>query len=149
MRSVLRAAAIEAGIPDDSVTDMSNQQDPEDSNCEDTVHGVAVPEESAPGESQSNGAAERAVQMIEDQIRVMNLSLEHKRGVKVPVEHPLMWWLVEHSAMLLTNVHVTGDDRLTGYHRLHGHSAAQRMPEFGEMSMWFVPKRLRHKLDPR
>ena len=87
--------------------------------------------------------------MVETQIRVVKISLEHRLNFKVPVEHPIMWWLVEHSAMLLTNCHQSGTDNLTGYQRLHGHPAAQRMPEFGEMVMWYVPKRLRQKLDPK
>ena len=51
--------------------------------------------------------------------------------------------------MLLTNFHLSGEDNLSGYARLHGHPPAQRIPEFGEQIMWWVPKRLRHKLDPR
>ena len=83
---MLWAAAIEAGIPKERVQDVSLTPDPEDSDQE--TEGVAVPEESAPGESQSNGAAERAVQMVEDQIRTMKLALEHNLQVKVKVQKP-------------------------------------------------------------
>ena len=87
--------------------------------------------------------------MLEDQARAMKLCLEDRLGVRVPVDHPVMVWLVVHSSMLLTNFHYSGEDNLTGYERLHGNPAAQRMPEFGESVMWYVPKRLRHKLDPK
>ena len=61
LRSALRAAAIEAGIPEELVKDVNNTVDPGDSEGETDIAGAAVPEESAPGESQSNSSAERAV----------------------------------------------------------------------------------------
>ena len=143
MRKLLRAAALEAGLPEANITDESvdlpNLDEPE-------LRGAAVPEESAPGESQSNGAAERAVQMVEDQVRTLKLSLEHRLKVKVPMEHAVMPWLIEHAGMTLTNFHVGSDDHLTGYERLHGHAYNARMPEFGEAVMWYIPNAVRHKL---
>ena len=73
IRSLLRAAAIEAGIPEDRIKDVRV--------ITGDAQGAAVPEESAPGESASNGAAERAVQMVEDQLRTMKLALEHRLEV--------------------------------------------------------------------
>ena len=108
---------------------------------------AAVPEESAPGESASNGAAERAIQMVEDQLRTMKHALEARLGVKIPCSHQIMRWMLEHAAMLLTNYHCSSDDHLTGYQRLHGHACTNRLPEFGETVMWYVPRRIRHKLD--
>ena len=49
---------------------------------------VAVPEHSHAGESQSNGLAERAVQMIEDQARTVKLALEDEFQWVIPIEHP-------------------------------------------------------------
>ena len=37
---------------------------------------IAVPENSAVGKSQSNGKAERTVQMVKDQIRTVKMALE-------------------------------------------------------------------------
>lgn len=146
LRKLSRAAAIAAGLPEANVEDLSvdvvHQQDAE-------VHGAAVPEESVPGESQSNGAAERAVQMVEDQIRTIKLSTEHRLKGTIPMEHPLMHWMVEHAVMTLTNFNPGSDDGRTGYGRLHGHKYNARMREFGQAVMWYVPKFARHKLDPR
>ena len=132
--------------PSDDPTDDENEQEQEQPTQSPTA---AVPEESAPGESQSNGAAERAIQSIEDQLRTMKHALETRLGAKIPCSHPIMRWMLEHAATLLTNYHVSGDDQLTGYHRLHGHACNHRIPEFGETVMWFVPRRCRQKLDPR
>ena len=62
---------------------------------------IVVPENSPVGESQSNGTSKRTVQMVEDQIRTMRLSLEAGIGARIPCEHPLMHWLVIHSAHIL------------------------------------------------
>ena len=63
---------MEAGLPEEHVQDLTGADDPEDTDCDDPpVHGAAVPEDSAPGESQSNGTAERAVQMAEGQVRTL------------------------------------------------------------------------------
>ena len=60
MRALLRAAAVEAGIPDERVEDLTDVGE----RGVELVEGVAVPEHSVPSESQSNGAAERIVQMV-------------------------------------------------------------------------------------
>ena len=54
---------------------------------------TAVREFSAVGESASNGRAERAVQMVEDQMRIGKSALEARRG---PCSHPIIRWMVEH-----------------------------------------------------
>ena len=86
--------------------------------------------------------------MVEDQLRTMKIALEDRLAVKIPLEHPLTRWMVEHAAMLLTHYHVSPEDGKTGYERLHGRHRA-RMPEFGETVFWYVPKKNRHKMDPR
>ena len=61
----------------------------------------AVPENSAVGESQSNGAAERPVQMLEDLVRTHKLSFEDRLGKPLPSTSPLLQWLVEHVAAVM------------------------------------------------
>ena len=61
----------------------------------------AVRENSAVGESQSNGKAEAAVQAVEDQIRVMKAALESRLSARIPSQHPVMKWMVEYAAVLL------------------------------------------------
>ena len=127
LRALLRQASLMAGIPEDQTAE---DNDP-DSDVEDMDIRAAVPEESAPGESQSNAAAERAARSVEDQVRTMKLALEARLSCKIPTDHIIMRWLVEHAAVLLTNFHYADDDGKSGYERLHGHRDRHRIPEFG------------------
>ena len=56
---------------------------------------IIVPEHSAVGESQSNGKAERTVQQLEEQVRIINSALESRTGAKIPSSHPIIRWTVE------------------------------------------------------
>ena len=51
---------------------------------------IAVPEHSHPGESQTNGLAERAIREVVDHIRVLKLALETHLNVRIPSNHPVM-----------------------------------------------------------
>ena len=108
----------------------------------------AVRENSAVGESQSNGKAEAAVQAIEDQIRVMKAALESRLSARIPSNHPIMKWLVEYAAVILNKYAVQPSGR-TAYHDLHGKRVSERLVEFGETVLHYVPKKHRHKLDMR
>ena len=143
IRAVLREAAKIANV---SVEDLSTALA-----ADDTAAGpiVAVPETSSPGESASNGDAERTIQLIEDQARILKLALEDHIGAQIPCDHPIMGWIVDHAAMLLTKCHPSAPDGKTAYERLHGEPARDRLAEFGEVVFYFVPKRLRAKMDPR
>ena len=79
----------------------------------------AVPENSAVGESQSNGKAEAAVKLFEDQMRVMKGALESRLQARLPSNHPVMLWLVEYAATVLNKYAVQSTGR-TAYHDLHG-----------------------------
>lgn len=57
---------------------------------------AAVPEFSAVGESASNGRAQRAVQMFEDQLRVVKSALEARLDAKILCSHPIIRWRVAH-----------------------------------------------------
>ena len=45
------------------------------------------------------------------------------------------------------NKYQLGANSKTPYGRLHGREASEKRVEFGERILWFVPKRLRPKLD--
>ena len=55
---------------------------------------LAAPEHSHTGESQSNGYAERAVQLVEDQARTLKAALEDRMQTRIPCDHALMRWLI-------------------------------------------------------
>jgi hypothetical protein len=99
--------------------------------------GEIVPERSPAGESQSNGAAERAVKSMMGHIRTLHDALETRLGGKVAVDHPLMSWLVDYAATVWRRFHV-GQDGRTAYERVKGRRSHQRVYEFGEI-VWFRP----------
>ena len=109
---------------------------------------TAAPELTHPGESQSNGLAERSVGIVDDQFRTLKHALELHLKHRLPVSHPATSWLVEHTAWVLNKFHMGSDGR-TAYGRLHGREGHERVCEFGERIMWYVPKKLRSKLDQR
>ena len=115
---------------------------------DDEAFQCAVPEYSAVGESASNGRAERAVQQIEDQARTLKSALESRIGARIGSTHPVMAWLVRHCAIILNRFSVNPDGK-TPYEVLHGKRAPDRFVELGERVYFYVPKRLRYKLDMR
>ena len=125
-----------------------------DSNAADTARlqvestHTATPEVSHPGESQSNGKAEKSVGDFVGQLRTLKTALESRLKAKLSSSHPVMHWLIEHTAYIL-NKFSLGSDGKTPYGRLHGKEGRERICEFGERVMWYVPKKLRSKLDQR
>ena len=99
----------------DKDSETGEVQDDQHPHAVDRSH-VAVPEHSHPGESQSNGLAERAVQDLVNHVRVLKLALETNIKARLPAEHPVMAWLVEHAAYLLNRC-VLGTDGRTGWGR--------------------------------
>ena len=105
----------------------------------------SVPEYSAVGSSQSNGRAERAVQTVVDQIRTLKSALESRLDKRLPADHAVFRWLVEHTVSLINRFKVHEDGQ-TAYQALHGQRASEKVVEFGEQVFFSVPKRLRSKL---
>jgi len=108
----------------------------------------AAPEHSAVGESASNGMAEKTVQMFEDQLRTLKAALEAHMGTRLPVDHAVMKWLIQHVASI-HNRQTTNSDGQTPYEVRHGRRSRGRTAEFGERLLYYVPKKLRAKLDLR
>ena len=107
-----------------------------------------VPEASATGESQSNGRAENTVQRLEDLLRTYKCALETNIGHRVPTDHPTMHWMVEHAASVY-NRHVCNDEGTTPYEYIHGQRSRGKLAEFGEQVFYYIPKKLRAKLNLR
>ena len=108
----------------------------------------AVPEHSAVGESSSNGTAENTVLQVEGQMRTLKAALEARLGARLPNTHPVMRWLVQHVASIL-NRQSTNPEGMTPYEYRHGRRSHGRTAEFGERLLYYVPKRLRAKIDLR
>lgn len=97
--------------------------------------GKFIVEASPVGSSASNGVAERAIQSVEAQVRVLKLAVETRWGVEIPAKHPILPWLVEYSAFLLNRFEV-GHDGKTAYERLKGKQARTLGVEFAEAILW-------------
>ena len=109
---------------------------------------TAVPENSAVGESASNARAERAVQTFEDMLRTYKSALEARMNEYLPCDHAVMYWMTEHTAHTY-NKHFVQEDGRTPYEHSHGKPPNLKLLEFGEKVMWYVPKKLRPKMDLR
>ena len=107
-----------------------------------------VPEESSVGESQSNGKAESTVQRLEDMIRTYKSALEDRIKFRIPSNHALTRWIVDHAASVY-NRHVCNADGATPYEAIHGQKSTGKLCEFGEVVFYYVPKRIRSKMDLR
>ena len=94
-------------------------------------------EQSPVGDSRANGVAERAVQTIEKLLRVHMLALGDRLGEAVPVQHPLVEWLIEHIADLYNRVAV-GTDGRTAVQRLKGKACSGFMAPFAADVMFRV-----------
>eukprot|EP00969_Alexandrium_andersonii_P291868 12899498-Alexandrium_andersonii.AAC.1 len=65
--------------------------------------GVQTVLESPPAhEPQANSAIENAVRQLKGLIRTLMLALQERIQGEIPVDHPVMRWLVEHAEELLT-----------------------------------------------
>ena len=61
--------------------------------------------------------------------------LQERWKVEIPVEHPVVRYIVEHAAVLLNSFEV-GADGKTNYERCKGNHASTLGIEFGEAVMW-------------
>ena len=111
-------------------------------------NGTIVPEASAVGESARNARAERTVQAVEDLLRVHKHALEARIGKRIPSEHAVRRWLVEHVADLLTK-YTVNESGMSPYEELHGRRSQERRVEFGERVFFSTPNKGRTKLDKR
>jgi hypothetical protein len=68
--------------------------------------------------------------------------------MKVPMDHPEMLWLIEHTASILNRL-VAGDDGQTAYQRLHGRRANKKAVEIGEKLFDYISRKLRTEMNMR
>ena len=83
------------------------------------------------GSSASNGVAERGVQTVEGQIRVLKDALEMRLEVRIPSNHNILSWLVEFAGTVVNRYEV-GRDGKTPCERLRGKQSRLIGFEFGE-----------------
>ena len=84
---------------------------------------------------QVNGSAEVGVKLVKGQLRSLRSCLEAQLGFRVPVRHPLMSWMVKHSADLVTWC-AKGHDGRTAYQRVRLREFRTRLMAFGEKCLF-------------
>ena len=72
--------------------------------------GIIIPEVSASGESQSNGAAEQEAQVVAEFVRVLKEQIEHKVGIKLKPTDTLSQWVIRRAAIFCSK-YMVGDRR--------------------------------------
>jgi hypothetical protein len=102
--------------------------------------GKLIIENSPVGCSASNGIAERAVQAVQGQLRVVRLALEKRYESEISAHHPILAWAVEYSSIVLNRCEI-GHDGRTAYQRLKGKRVLMPGLEFGEAVIWKVDNR--------
>ena len=93
--------------------------------------GTAL-DESRVGDSNSNARAEVAVQETKGMVRTLRSALEKNIGQKIPIDHPILPWLVRHSGLNITRFQVR-DDGITSMHKMKGYKGIMPICEFGEV----------------
>ena len=88
---------------------------------------------------QANGEAERAVQELKAQLRVIKLSLENRIKAKIPETSAMLEWMIPHASDCI-NRYLVGKDGRTAFYRVHNKQFAATVFEFGEQVM-AKPKR--------
>ena len=83
----------------------------------------------------SNGSTENACLQVAGQIRTLRACTEDRIGRKIPVDHSVFSWLVEHAAWLLT-IRQQQSDGITPYTRLRGSTFRTLMLGFGECCLY-------------
>ncbi len=81
-------------------------------------------EHSAPYDSKGNGAVENAVKQVQGLLRTHKSVLKRHTSTSISREHPVIAWMVEDVAVLLTTRRVKRNG-LTPYQHLRGTQSVQ------------------------
>ncbi len=100
----------------------------------------ASKENPAAYDSQSNGGIEQGIRLVRGIFRSLKLCLEERIDKFIPIDHPVVHWLLEHACLLL-NVSVRGEDGLTAWARVRGRAFGQQLVGFGERVLYKHPSK--------
>ena len=89
-------------------------------------------------DSMSNGGTEVGVRLLRGLFRTVKLCLEQRVDKQIPVDHPFISWMMEHTSLLL-NALVRGTDGLTAWMRIRGRPFGQPLVGLGESVLYKYP----------
>jgi hypothetical protein len=112
-----------------------------------------VEEHSSRYDSQSNGFIEATLRDVQGLVRTYMCALSQRLGQRIPPDHAVFSWLVDHAAWVMTTRRV-GHDGRTAYARVRRHTFSKRGVEFGEKVLYKLPMKgpeadARGSMDPR
>ena len=97
--------------------------------------GTVIPEQSAKGESQSNGRAEEAGKLVREFVRVLKGQMEEEAGITVEGNEAITQWMIRWAAILCSK-YLVGKDGRTGFERRRGRTCKVPVVPFGEF-LWY------------
>ena len=72
-------------------------------------------------------------------IRTLKFDLEERINRKIPIEHPIFGWLVEHASWIVTSRART-DDGVTPYQKVKGNKFHRDQRGFSENVLYKIPE---------
>lgn len=101
---------------------------------------MVVPINSPVGESESNGRVENTIRRVQEKIRALRHHAEHKTGVRIFGQSPVMVWLSCWAAALISK-YSRGDDGKSPHERIRGEPSRMPLVLFGEKVL-FLPMKI-------
>ena len=89
-------------------------------------------------DSSGNGQIEATVKQFSGILRTNKLDLEKRLDREIPLESPILQWLVEYAAFIVT-IRVKGEDGKTAHQRVRKCDFAKRLVPFGELVLVHMP----------
>ena len=89
-------------------------------------------------DSSGNGQIEATVKQLAGILRTNKLDLEQRLSKIVPLQSPVIPWLVEYAAFII-NIRVKGEDGKTAHQRVRKCDFAKRLVPFGELALVHMP----------
>ena len=104
-----------------------------------------IGEEHSPAyDSQSNGMIENAIRNTRGQFRTLRSCIQERLGKLVPLDHPLIAWMLEHASTVRCAM-VRGDDGTTPWQKARGRAFAMEAIGFAEKCHFKLPMKGPHK----
>ncbi len=89
-------------------------------------------------DSSGNGQIEAVVKQVTGMLRTNKLDLERRLDKEIPLQSPVIPWLVEYAAFII-NIRVTGEDGKTAHQRIRQCAFAKRLVPFAELVLVHMP----------
>ena len=89
-------------------------------------------------DSAGNGQIEATVKQFTGILRTNKIALEQEINLKVPLQSPLLAWLVEYAAFIV-NIRIKGEDGLTAHQRVRKCAFVKRLVPFAERVLVHLP----------